>query len=36
MWPVRAWFFRIASVHECLYACMFAYVCVSTPEAINN
>ena len=31
----RAWFLRIASVHECLYACVFACVCVR-PEAINN
>ena len=25
---------RIVSVHECLYACVFAYV--SAPKAINN
>ena len=36
--PVRAWFLRIASVHECLHARVFVSVCVcvSTPEAINN
>ena len=28
------WFLRIASVRECLYACVF--VCVSAPKAINN
>ena len=28
--PARAWFLRIASVRELLYAC------VSAPEAINN
>ena len=33
-WPVRAWFLRIASVRECLYARVC--VCVSAPEAINN
>ena len=32
--PVRAWFLRIASYCECLYACMC--VCVSAPEAIIN
>ena len=25
--PVRAWFLRIASVHECLYARVFVCVC---------
>ena len=34
--PVCAWFLRIASVRECLYACVFVCVCVSAPEAINN
>ena len=29
---VHAWFLRITSVRECLYV----YVCVSSPEAINN
>ena len=23
--PAHAWFLRIASVHECLYACVFVY-----------
>ena len=32
----RAWFLRIASVHKCLYACVFVCVCVSAPKAINN
>ena len=35
-----AWFLRIASVRECLYACVCVFacvcVCVSAPEAINN
>ena len=26
--PVRAWFFRIASVRECRYACVCVCVCV--------
>ena len=30
--PACAWFLRITSVRECLYA----YVCVSAPKAINN
>ena len=30
--PAHAWFLVIASVHECLYAC----VCVSAHEAMNN
>ena len=32
LWPARAWFLKIASVQECLYV----YVCVSTPEAMNS
>ena len=33
-----AWFLRIASVREYLYACVFVgvYVCASAPKAINN
>ena len=34
--PACAWFLRIVSVHECLYACVFACVCLSAPEAMNN
>ena len=40
---VCAWFLRIASVHERLYAlcvcvcvCVCVFACVSAPEAINN
>ena len=29
-------FLKIASVHECLYAYVFACVCVFAPEAMNN
>ena len=32
----RAWFLIITFVRECLYACVFARVCVFAPEAINN
>ena len=34
----RAWFLRIGSVRDCLYACVCVFVCVcmSAPEAINN
>ena len=30
LWPARAWFLRIATVHECLYdcVCVCVYVCV--------
>ena len=28
LWLARAWFLRIASVCECLYACVLACVCV--------
>ena len=34
--PAHTWFLRIAFVHECLYVCVFACVCVSTPEAMKN
>ena len=34
--PAHAWFLRIASIRECLYACVCVFACVSTPEAINS
>ena len=44
LWPVHAWFLRIATVRECLYdcvcvcacVCVRVCVCVSAPEAINK
>ena len=32
--PARAWFLRIASVREWLYACVFVCVCVSAPRLL--
>ena len=31
LWPAHAWFLRIASVRECLYACVCVCVCVCPP-----
>ena len=31
-----AWFLSIASVRECLYACVCVFACVSAPKAMNN
>ena len=36
LWPAHTWFLRIASVCECLYACVCLCACVSATEAINN
>ena len=32
--PVCAWFLRIAFVRKCLYACVFACVCVSAQRLL--
>ena len=34
LWPVHAWFLEIVSVRTSV--CVFACLCVSAPEAINN
>ena len=36
LWPVHAWFLRIAFVYKYLYACHGVFVCVCPPPKLNN